>query len=63
MSSFLSIYNLGRDLRFAARQVLRNPGFSAVAILTLALGIGANAAIFSLVNAIIQRPLPYPKPG
>ena len=63
MGSFIPIENVGRDLRFASRQILRNPGFSAVAILTLALGIGANAAIFSLVDAIILRPLPYPSPN
>jgi putative ABC transport system permease protein len=62
MESFLWIDNVVRDLRFATRQMVRNPGFAAVIILTLALGIGANAATFSLVNAIILRPLPYPSP-
>src|SRR3989454_9273168 len=56
------IENLAQDIRYGARQMLKNPGFTAVAVLTLALGIGANTAIFGLANAILFRPPPCPEP-
>jgi predicted permease len=55
------VEQMARDLRFACRQLIRAPGFALTAVLTLALGLGANTAVFSLINGLLLRPLPVPR--
>ncbi|HET7840094.1 MAG TPA: ABC transporter permease, partial [Terriglobia bacterium] len=60
--TFARLETFAQDIRFGLRQLGRNPGFTAIAIFTLALGIGANTAIFSVVNGVLLNPLPFPEP-
>jgi predicted permease len=58
---FRSLENLGRDVSFSARVLRKSPGFTVVALLTLALGVGANTTVFSMINGLLLRPLPVPE--
>src|SRR6266540_2276044 len=63
MWSFRFLETFAQDLRYGLRMMVKNPGFTAVVALTLALGIGANTAIFTVINAMLLRPLPVKNPG
>src|SRR5437764_11907915 len=59
---WMTVTGILRNLRFALRLLRRSPGFSTVAAVTLALGVGANTAIFSVIYAVLLAPMPYPNP-